>query len=353
MKKLLLITDAWQPLTNGVVTTYINVIRELAALGVRTEVIHPGLFRSMPCPGYPEIPLSLNVWRVGRMIDASAADHIHVAVEGPLGLAARYFLDRKGLAYTTSFHTRFPEYIKERLPFIPLSLGYRFMKWFHGRSRRILVTTPSMRQDLARYGFERMAVWGRGVDTRLFRPNGKTASDPANPKFLYVGRVAVEKNIEVFLGLDLPGEKVVVGDGPSRRMLEKQYPEARFTGYKYGAELAEYFGSADVFVFPSRTDTFGLVMLEAMACGTPVAAFPVPGPIDVVTPGVTGILDNDLQHAALRALELSRDACRAFALSRSWRACAQTMLDNLAPVIPMNSDQRTESNGIKISNTDH
>lgn len=332
MKKLLLITDAWQPLTNGVVTTYNNVIRELAALGVRTDVIHPGLFRSIPCPGYPEIPLSLNVWNVGRMIEESTADHIHVAVEGPLGLAARYFLDRKGLRYTTSFHTRFPEYIKERFPFIPLSLGYRFMKWFHRHSERILVTTPSMREDLARYGFERMSVWGRGVDTGLFRPNGKAANDPVNPKFLYVGRVAVEKNIEVFLGLDLPGEKIVVGDGPSRRMLEKRYPDARFTGYKYGAELAEYFGSADVFVFPSRTDTFGLVMLEAMACGTPVAAFPVPGPIDVVTPGVTGILDNDLQNAALQALRLNRDSCREFALGRSWRACAQTMLDNLAPV---------------------
>lgn len=332
MKKLLLITDAWQPLTNGVVTTYNNVIRELAVLGVQTDVIHPGLFRSIRCPGYPEIPLSLNVWKLGRMIEESAADHIHVAVEGPLGLAARYFLDSKGLRYTTSFHTRFPEYVKERFPFIPLSLGYRFMKWFHRRSERILVTTPSMREDLARYGFERMSVWGRGVDTGLFRPNGKAANDPVNPKFLYVGRVAVEKNIEVFLGLDLPGEKIVVGDGPSRRMLEQRYPEARFTGYKYGAELAEYFGSADVFVFPSRTDTFGLVMLEAMACGTPVAAFPVPGPIDVVTPGVTGILDNDLENAALQALQLNRDSCREFALSRSWRACAQTMLDNLAPV---------------------
>lgn len=332
MKKLLLITDAWQPLTNGVVTTYNNVLGELETMGLRIDVIHPGLFRSIPCPGYPEIPLALDVWKVGPLIDESAADHIHVAVEGPLGLAARYFLKRRGLRYTTSFHTRFPEYIKERLPFIPLSLGYRFMKWFHCRSECILVTTPGMREDLARHGFERMAVWGRGVDTGLFRPNGKAANDPVNPKFLYVGRVAVEKNIEVFLELNLPGEKLVVGDGPSRRALEKRYPSVTFTGYKYGAELAEYFGSADVFVFPSRTDTFGLVMLEAMACGTPVAAFPVPGPIDVVTPGVTGILDNDLQSAALQALKLNRDSCREFALSRSWRACAQTMLDNLAPV---------------------
>jgi glycosyltransferase involved in cell wall biosynthesis len=330
--KLLLITDAWQPQTNGVVTTYHNVIRELAALDVHTEVIHPGLFRSIPCPGYAEIPLALDVWKIGGMIDASGADHIHVAVEGPIGQAARYFLKHRGLQYTTSFHTRFPEYINKRFSFIPLKLGYHFMRWFHLNSQRILVTTPTMHDDLARYGFQRMAVWGRGVDTELFKPNGKTANDPANPKFLYVGRVAVEKNIDAFLRLELPGDKIVVGDGPSRRSLEKQFPGVHFIGYKYGAELAEYFGSADVFVFPSRTDTFGLVMLEAMACGTPVAAFPVPGPIDVVTPGVTGVLDNDLQNAALQALKLNRAACRDFALSRSWRACAQTMLANLTPV---------------------
>jgi glycosyltransferase involved in cell wall biosynthesis len=331
MKKLLLITDAWQPQTNGVVTTYNNVIRELKALGVQTEVIHPGLFRYLPCPGYPEIPLALDVWKIGKMIDRAAADHIHVAVEGPIGLAARYCLNRRKLHYTTSFHTRFPEYLQERFPFLSLRLGYRFMRWFHARSPRILVTTPSMHDDLARYGFERMIVWGRGVDTELFKPNGKAANDPVNPKFLFVGRVAVEKNIEAFLRLELPGEKIVVGDGPSRRSLEKQYPQVKFPGYKYGVELAEYFNAADVFVFPSRTDTFGLVMLEAMACGTPVAAFPVQGPVDVVTPGVTGILDNDLQRAALEALKLKRSACREFALSRSWRACAQTMLNNLVP----------------------
>jgi glycosyltransferase involved in cell wall biosynthesis len=188
-----------------------------------------------------------------------------------------------------------------------------------------------MRDDLARHGFDdRMAVWGRGVDTELFTPNGKTANNLSAPVFLYVGRVAVEKNIEAFLKLELPGVQLVVGDGPSRRALEKRYPRARFVGYRFGAELAQYFSSADVFVFPSRTDTFGLVMLEAMACGTPVAAFPVPGPIDVVTQGVTGFLDNDLQSAALNALRLDRAACRDFALSRGWRACAQTMRDNLA-----------------------
>jgi glycosyltransferase involved in cell wall biosynthesis len=327
--KFLLITDAWIPQVNGVVTTFTNVIRQLETLDVHTEVIHPGLFRSVPCPGYPEIPLALDTWKLGKLIDRSSADHIHIAVEGPLGMAARACLKRRGLRYTTSFHTRFPEYVHERMPFIPTRLGYKFMSWFHRHSTRILVTTPTMQQDLAAYGFERMVIWGRGVDTERFKPNGKTTNNTANPKFLYVGRIAVEKNIEAFLELDLPGEKIVVGDGPYRHALEKKYPQVNFPGYKFGAELADYYGAADVFVFPSKTDTFGLVMLEAMACGTPVAAFPVPGPIDVVTQDVTGILDNDLQNAALQALKLRRSDCRDFTLNRSWRACALTLLNNL------------------------
>lgn len=329
--KLLLITDAWMPQVNGVVTTFTHVIRQLDALGIQTQVIHPGLFRSIPCPGYPEIPLALDTWKLGGLIDSSLADHIHIAVEGPLGMAARAFLKRRCLRYTTSFHTRFPEYVHERAPFIPTRLGYRFMRWFHRRSSRILVTTPSMERNLTAYGFQRLVLWGRGVDTALFKPNGKTAGDTISPKFLYVGRVAVEKNIEAFLGLDLPGEKIVVGDGPCRRALEKKYPQVKFAGYKFGAELAEHYNAADVFVFPSKTDTFGLVMLEAMACGTPVAAFPVAGPVDVVTQGVTGVLDNDLQRAALQALKLNRSDCRDFALCRSWRACARILLDNLVP----------------------
>jgi glycosyltransferase involved in cell wall biosynthesis len=186
-----------------------------------------------------------------------------------------------------------------------------------------------MQRDLAAYGFERMVIWGRGVDTDCFKPDGKTTNNMANPKFLYVGRIAVEKNIEAFLALDLPGEKIVVGDGPYRHALEKKYPQVEFAGYKFGAELADYYGAADVFVFPSKTDTFGLVMLEAMACGTPVAAFPAPGPIDVVTQGVTGILDHNLQNAVLQALKLRRSDCREFVLNRSWRACALTLRNNL------------------------
>lgn len=332
--KLLIISDAWEPQINGVVTTYRNMRRELEQLGLETEIIHPGLFRHVPCPGYAEIPLTVNPWRVGALIEKNRADFIHLAVEGPLGLAAKRYLDKRNINYTSSFHTRFPEYINERFPFIPVSPGYRFMRWFHANSSKILVTTPGMKQDLEQYGFDRMTIWGRGVDTDIFKPNGKTRLNPEYPTFLYAGRIATEKNIEAFLRLDLPGRKVVVGDGPSRPALAKKYPGVQFLGYKYGAELAEQYANADVFVFPSKTDTFGLVMLEAMACGTPVAAYPVPGPIDVVTPGVTGILGEDLQFAALEALRLKRADCRTHALTRSWRACAQVMLDNLVPAKP-------------------
>lgn len=341
--KLLIISDAWEPMTNGVVTTYRNMRRELEQLSVETEIIHPGLFRHVPCPGYPEIRLTVNPWRVGAMIENSRADFIHLAVEGPLGLAARRYLNKRGIRYTSSFHTRFPEYITKRFPFIPLKPGYRFMRWFHADSVNILVTTPAMKQDLEKYGFDRMTIWGRGVDTDIFKPNGKTIANLAYPTFLYAGRIATEKNIEAFLRLDLPGRKVIVGDGPGRPGLEKKYPEAEFVGYKFGAELADCYANADVFVFPSKTDTFGLVMLEAMACGTPVAAYPVPGPVDVVTHGVTGILDEDLRFAALEALRLKREDCREHALTRSWRACAQTLLDNLVPAKPSVTNRQNEA----------
>ena len=330
--KLLLITDAWDPQTNGVVTTYKNVIKELKQQDIHTQVVHPGLFSSIPCPGYPEIPLVLNLWALGKIIKQANADFIHVAVEGPLGWAARIYLSRRKIPFTTSFHTRFPEYINKRLSFISVKFGYRFMRWFHKASQKIMVTTPSMEKTLADHSFDNMQVWGRGVDTKLFKPNGKSKNNLSHPTFLYVGRVAVEKSIEDFLSLELPGEKVIVGDGPSRAELEKKYPAAIFIGYKYGKELAEYFANADVFVFPSRTDTFGLVMLEAMACGTPVAAYPVPGPIDVVLPGVTGVLGENLQHAALSALELNREDCRNYAEQRSWKACANTLQRALVPI---------------------
>ena len=330
--KLLLITDAWEPQTNGVVTTYKNVINELKASGLEIDVLNPGEFWKVPMPGYAEIPLAINLWKVGGRIANSKADYIHVATEGPLGLAARRFLTKNKLCFTTSFHTRFPEYVNKRLPFIPVGYGYKFMRWFHNPSSRVMVTTPSMEADLKQYGFENMTVWGRGVDTELFRPNGKSVANTRHPVFLYVGRVAVEKSVEEFLTLDLPGQKIVVGDGPSRTELQKKYPSVEFAGYKFGRELAGYFACADVFVFPSRTDTFGLVMLEALACGTPVAAYPVPGPVDVVEQGITGFLNEDLKSAALAALQLNRNDCRRYAEQRSWNACANTLYKSLVPI---------------------
>lgn len=327
--KLLLITDAWSPQTNGVVTTYKNVIKQLARQGIDTEVIHPQLFRTIACPGYAEIRLSINFWKIAAKIKQAQPDFIHIGTEGPLGLAARYYLRKHKLKYTTAFHTRFPEYINKRVPVISLKLGYRFMKWFHKHSQKILVTTPSMQKSLQKYGFDRMVVWGRGVDTELFKPNCKLENNLGDPIFLNVGRIAVEKNIEAFLKLDLPGKKIVVGDGPERQTLQKKYPDVEFAGYKYGEELAAEFARSDVFVFPSQTDTFGLVMLEAMSCGTPVAAYPVEGPIDVVAHGISGILHDDLGKAALDALKLKRSDCIDHARKNSWAACAQVLQDNL------------------------
>ena len=244
-----------------------------------------------------------------------------------MGLAARTCLVRRGLEFTTSLHTKFPEYVSERLP-VPLDWGYAYLRWFHRPSACTLVTTESHRRELAARGLEGMVVWGRGVDTDLFRPMPRAPR--TRPRLLYVGRVAVEKNLEAFLELDVEGEKIVVGDGPQRAELERRYPSARWLGYRRGAALARCYADADVFVFPSRTDTFGLVMLEAMACGTPVAAYPVTGPIDVVTPE-TGALDENLSAAVARALEVDRGACRAHALRCGWRDIADILYEHLVP----------------------
>lgn len=332
VRKLLLITDAWSPQTNGVVTTYQHVVQVLIARGIEVNVIHPGLFFSVPCPAYTEIRLSLNLWRLPEMIRNAAADAIHIAVEGPLGLAARAYLNYRHQSYTTSFHTKFPEYVHARLPFIPVKIGYRFMRWFHRNSQTVLVTTPSLRNDLQQWGLNNLIVWTRGVDTQQFDYQAGQKPDQKTPVFIYAGRVAVEKNIEAFLKLDLPGRKVVVGDGPSRQRLQKQYPDVEFAGFQYGDDLARYYAQANVFVFPSRTDTFGVVMLEAMAAGNPVAAYPVAGPIDVIKPGYSGCLDEDLQQAALTALMLSPADARQYAKQFSWQATADLFYQNLHPV---------------------
>ena len=258
-------------------------------------------------------------------------DSVHIATEGPLGLAARSLCVGRRIAFTTSFHTRFPEYIHARFR-APISLGYRWLRWFHGPAERVMVATGTLVDELTGRGFRNVVKWSRGVDAELFRPYGNEAFDFPRPILLYVGRVAVEKNIEAFLRLDAPGTKVVVGDGPQLSGLSKRFPDARFVGYRQGEALARAYSAADVFVFPSRTDTFGLVLLEALACGVPVAAFPVPGPRDVINGSPVGALDTDLGSAVRQALSVDRDSCRQFALAFSWRNCAALFRSHLAPV---------------------
>jgi glycosyltransferase involved in cell wall biosynthesis len=328
--RLALVTDAWLPQVNGVVRTLGHTVRELSAAGHEVSVISPAEFRTVPCPTYPEIRLSLFAGRaVRRRLDALAPDAVHVATEGPLGLAARNWCVRRSRPFTTAYHTQFPEYLRARLP-IPLALGYAAVRWFHGRAARTLVTTPSMHRHLESRGFRNLALWGRGVDTELFRPGSKAFLDLPRPVWLYFGRVAVEKGIGDFLRLDLPGTKLVVGDGPAAAELRRRHPEVVFAGYRHGEDLAAHIAASDVFVFPSRTDTFGLVLLEAMACGVPVAAYPVTGPIDVVVDGVTGVLRDDLRAAALAAQHLDPGACRAHALRYSWEASGREFLAGLA-----------------------
>ena len=326
--KLVVVTDAWAPQTNGVVRTLENVIGRLRERGMDVLVVEPGAFRTFPCPGYPEIRMVANPWRMADILRRSAPDTVHIATEGPLGLAARACLTRRGMSFTTSLHTKFPEYASERLP-VPVDWGYAYLRWFHGPAACVLVTTESHRRELRRWNLSNLVVWGRGVDTELFRPMRREPR--GKPRLLYVGRIAVEKNVKAFLELEMDAEKIVVGDGPQRAELERRYPSARWLGYRRGAALARCYADADVFVFPSRTDTFGLVMLEAMACSTPVAAHPVTGPIDVVT-AETGALDEDLGVAVARALEVDREACRRHASRMGWREIAERFQEHLVPV---------------------
>lgn len=338
--RVLIVSDAWSPQVNGVVTSLQALVAELRGLGHQVKLLSPADFRTLPCPSYPEIPLVWNVWKVGAAIRDFQPDCVHLATEGPLGWAARRWLGKRGLAFSSAIHTRFPEYINTRWPWIPLSWGYAFLRAFHRPSQAVLVTTERMRDEFAGWGFRHLALWRKGVDTRLFQP----ASTPLNrvaPVFLYVGRIAAEKNIEAFLRLDLPGGKQVVGDGPQRETLQAAYPQVRFLGYRHGAALAQAFQQASVLVFPSRTDTYGLVMLEALACGTPVAAFPVAGPLDVVQAGVSGVLDEDLRAACLAALELDREQCAALAARQSWAASALEFLAQ-QPLIGAGADVQAQ-----------
>ncbi len=320
--RILIATDAWHPQVNGVVNAYTQLSKEAAAAGLTLTFITPNEFHTLPLPTYSEIRLALiRPSDVAKRAERDQADFIHIATEGPVGLAARRYCLRAGRRFTTSYHTRFPEYVAARAP-IPLSWGYRYERWFHNAGAGIMAASQSLCDDLASRGLKNIYLWSRGVDLELFRPRQVSRIAGPRPIFLYVGRVAVEKNIEAFLNLDLPGTKAVVGGGPQLEELKSRYPDVVFTGPKFGEELAEYYASADVFVFPSVTDTFGNVMLEALACGVPVAGFPVTGPKDIIAQGKVGVLSADLKEAAMGALSISRDACRAYAEQFSWKACA-------------------------------
>ena len=296
------------------VRTLSTVVRLLNEAGHKATVIGPDQFRTIPCPTYPDIRLAVLPGRkLKRLIDAFRPDALHIATEGPLGLAARALAIKRGWRFSTAFHTRFPEYVQARVR-LPARLSYAWLRRFHNAGEGIMVATASLSEELKQRGYRNIRPWSRGVDIELFRPR------------------PVEKNIRTFLSLDLPGSKVVVGDGPQRATLEREFPNVRFTGARYGAELSASYAGADVFVFPSLTDTFGLVMLESLACGTPVAAFPVTGPADRLSEAPVGRVDHDLRRAALGALEVDRSLCRPFAEMHSWQACTQLFLNHLVPV---------------------
>ncbi len=326
----MIVTDAWFPQTNGVVRTLSQTAAWLSRFGHEVRLITPQDFASVAMPTYREIRLSLLPGRAtARRIEEFDPQALHIATEGPLGHAARRHALRSGRRFTTSYHTQFPQYLRARLP-VPLGLSYRILRRFHSAGVRCMVSTPTLRRELELRGFRNLVSWRRGVDTEIFRPGPKEFLDLRRPVAAYVGRVAVEKNIDAFLAMPWSGAKLVIGDGPERQRLQHEHPETVFTGYRYAEDLAAHLAAADVMVFPSRTDTFGLVILEAMACGVPVAAFPVTGPVDVIEDGVTGALDTDLARAARRALDLDPAACRAQALRAGWDVSTREFEGNLA-----------------------
>jgi glycosyltransferase involved in cell wall biosynthesis len=331
--RILVATDAWHPQVNGVVRTLTMTAQAAARMGVEIDFLTPRSFRTVALPSYPDLRVAIpSPRRIARLIEASRPDNIHIATEGPIGFLVRRYCLAHGRPFTTSFHTRFPDYVSARLP-IPEFWVWAALRWFHGPSHAVMAATPALAQELRSRGFRNVVLWPRGVDAALFHPRPSDLGLP-RPVFLSVGRVAVEKNLEAFLALELPGTKAVVGDGPARADLERAYPGAVFLGAMQGEKLAEAYAAVDVFVFPSRTDTFGLVLLEALASGVPVAALPVSGPLDVIGDAPVGVLDHDLLAACLKALTLSRDACRDFALRQTWDASVRAFINNVTRVRP-------------------
>ena len=346
--KIAIITDAWYPQINGVVRTLTKTVEGLKARGHDVIMVTPEIFRTVPCPTYPDIRLSIFPGkRVSAQLRAFGPDCLHIATEGPLGLAARSFARRNQLAFTTAYHTRFPEYVASRIR-IPLSWTYAFLRWFHGPGNAVMAPTNAVLNDLVSWRIGNPVIWPRGVDLDLFKPedNARKTARKSNPIFINVGRVAVEKNIEAFLDLDLPGEKWIVGGGPALAHMKTRYPHVRFFGPKQMDELPAIYNQADVFVFPSRTDTFGLVLLEAMACGLPVAAFPVTGPIDVIGDSAAGVLDEDLGHAAIRATKIKRATARAHAETFSWDNATDIFASHLV-------EARDSKDGYHIADNPH
>ena len=334
MTRILIVSDAWLPLTNGVVTTLAQTAQWLGRFGHEVRMVSPRDFATLPCPTYPEIKIAVFPGRILTRQIASFQPHaMHIATEGPLGWAARGYCVRHGLRFTTSYHTQFPQYLKSRFP-ISFSISYAALRWFHSAAERCMVSTPAVDRQLAARGFRNLVRWQRGVDTQLFRPRSKRFLSLRRPIAAYVGRLAVEKNVDAFLQMPWTGSKIVIGDGPERPRLEAQFPGVQFAGYRFGDDLAAHLAAADILVFPSLTDTFGLVNLEAMACGVPVAAYPVTGPIDVIEDGVTGALDSDLARAAMRALAIDPKACRERAMRSGWDACTREFESNLVECLP-------------------
>ncbi len=330
--RIAFITDAWHPQINGVVTTIQNTCNTLEQLGHEIKLISPDQFKSIPCPSYPSIRLAINCYsKLSKQLDEFNPQRIHIATEGPLGLAARKYCLKHNLAFTTSFHTLFAEYINLRFK-IPTSCGYAFLRWFHGPAKKVMVATPSVESSLVAKGFKNHFIrWSRGVNPDFYYPRYEEFLALPRPISMFVGRVAIEKNIEAFLSLDVPGTKVVVGDGPQLIELKERFPDAVFVGFQSGEPLARHMSAADVFVFPSRTDTFGIVLLDALASGVPVAAYPVTGPLDVITSDKVGVLDEDLTKAVTEALKLDKDDCRNFAMNYSWANCTAQFFNNLVP----------------------
>ena len=337
--RILVATDAWRPQVNGVVRTLNSLARAAAKLGVTVEFLAPDGFPSFPVPTYPGLRLALPSRRkIAERIEAARPDAIHIATEGPIGFAVRAYCRRHGRPFTTSYTTRFPEYISARSP-IPEDWIYALLRWFHSAATVTMVATPSLTAELGERGFGNLGRWTRGVDVELFHPERAIDLGFCRPIFISVGRVAVEKNLEAFLSLDLTGTKVIVGTGPQEAELKRKFPETKFLGMLDNGILASHLAAADVFVFPSRTDTFGIVQLEALASGVPVAAYPVTGPKDVLADHPIGVLHEDLRAACMEALTLSREACRAFALNYSWENSARQFIGHARKVATGNSDE--------------